>query len=621
MKHFIQNRNKSYILVLFLLCSTFFNVHSQNSTNKEWARKELSKDFQEHLCALFDVYGYVRYFYPNDNLKDLDWFNFLMYAIKEIEPCKSEQDFERKLKELFSPICPDLEINDDKNRHSHYSSNPFYIQEHYLGGKDIKSVYDTEYITESKMINEYSPEYPRPDSLYTFKVNNELQISLPIALSKQPEMSEVLTSLINSNKKICPQNLIYKLLASEPFARLANEIIRCNIVQHFYPYYFEDGLDITWKKDNKDYFNKIANCESASSYYFLVCNMMSKMKDSHVNPTFNILNAYSMKWYPGIETIALDHKIFIKEVSTSYEGKIHPGDMIVKINNNDAESFVKEKLKYSSYSTERSGLSMLIASGGIFKSYKRDSVIYLTIRTAEENDYVVPIKTDLNQPYSIPNKDFIKKIDEMLYYVNLKNASLTNYDKFKEYIPEINKSRGIIFDLRGYPNEGVLSILANITDTVLSFGNLNEVHYYFPDQQKSILKPVEKQLIAPSTSAKSEEYAKKYEYPLPAKDKITVPCVFLINANSMSFMETIADIIKHYKLGTLIGENTAGCNGDTGYFKLPFASFTMSLYKFLNRDGTQHHGIGITPDIYVENKEVNKDSQLEVAKKYLNELE
>ena len=88
----------------------------------------------------------------------------------------------------------------------------------------------------------------------------------------------------------------------------------------------------------------------------------------------------------------------------------------------------------------------------------------------------------------------------------------------------------------------------------------------------------------------------------------------------MSFMETVIDIIKNYKLGILIGENTAGCNGDTPHFKLPFASFSMTFAKFLNRDGSQHHGIGIKPDIYVENKDINTDAQLEAAKKYLDVL-
>ncbi len=608
------------VLFTFLLFPNVFNCYADDPVKKEWVRKELSKDFQEHLCALSNVYGYVRYFYPNDNLKDLDWFNFLIYSIKEIEPCKSEKDFEKKLYELFSPLCPDIQINNAKPKPSYHSSGPFYIQEHWLDGKDVKSVDDVKFINKTKKIKEYSPEYPKPDSLYTFNVNSKLTVTFPIALSELPVMNEILTALINSNKNVWNERTIYYLFAEEPSARIANEIIRCNIVQHFYPYYFEDGLNVTWERAYKDYFNKIANSENSTNYYYLVCKMMNLVKDSHVNLTFHFLRAFPTRRIPGIDTAILDNQLFVKGVSAIYEKAIHSGDRIIKINNNEAEALIKEKLKYLSYSTWKSGLIKLTSSHDIFTSYTKDSTLNLTLQSPEGKESIIPIRINSYQPFALINNDFIKVIDDNIYYVNLKNPRLTNYDKFKICIPNINKSKGVIFDMRGYPNESVLSILANITDTILSFGNLNEVHYYFPNHIRPILKPIEKQFIAPSTSTISEEYSKKYEYPLPSRDKIAVPCVFLINADSMSFMESVVDIIKNYKLGILVGENTAGCNGDAGYFDLPFTSFTMSFYKFLNRDGTQHHGVGIKPDICVENTDINKDSQLEIAKKYLNEV-
>jgi len=601
------------VLFTFLLFSNVFNCYANDPVKKEWVRKELSKDFQEHLCALSNVYGYVRYFYPNDNLKDLDWFNFLIYSIKEIEGCKSEKDFNQKIYQLFSPLCPDLSINNNFSKPKRYSSGSFYIQE--------RSMLDNrEFNSEIKEISAYSAEYPKPDSLYTFNVNSKLTVTLPIALSELPVMNEILTALINSNKNAWNERTIYYLFAEEPSARIANEIIRCNIVQHFYPYYFEDGLNVTWERAYKDYFNKIANSENSTNYYYLVCKMMNLVKDSHVNLTFHFLRAFPTRRIPGIDTAILDNKLFVKGVSAIYEKAIHSGDRIIKINNNEAETLIKEKLKYLSYSTLKSGLIKLTSSHDIFTSYTKDSTLNLTLQSPEGKEGIIPIRINSYQPLALINNDFIKVIDDNIYYVNLKNPRLTDYDKFKIYIPNINKSKGVIFDMRGYPNESVLSILANITDTILSFGNLNEVHYYFPNHIRPILKPIEKQFIAPSTSTISEEYSKKYEYPLPSRDKIAVPCVFLINADSMSFMESVVDIIKNYKLGILVGENTAGCNGDAGYFDLPFTSFTMSFYKFLNRDGTQHHGVGIKPDICAENTDINKDSQLETAKKYLNEL-
>jgi len=609
----IVNRaiNRSFILFSIFLFLNIYNCYSDNPVIKEWKRKELTEDFKNHLCSLSEVYGYVRYFYPNENLKDLDWFNFLIYSIKEIEGCKSEKDFNQKLYQLFSPLCPEISINNNFSKSKHYSSGSFYIQEHSL-------LENGTFNSGIKDISAYSAEYPKPDSLYTFIINPQLAVSFPIALSELPKRGKQLTNLIDSCKNSWDEKSMYNLLASEPFARIANEIMRCNIVQHFYPYYFEDKLDVTWRKSYKDYFNKIANSNNSTSYYYLVCNMMNLVKDNHVNLNFNVLRALSTKRFPGIETVILDNKLLIKNVLAPYDSVIHRGDRIIKINNREAEAFIKGKLNNLSYSTLESGLTKLTSSNEIFSSYAKDSVLNLTMKNSEGKESEVAIKINLFRPAFVADKEFIKCFDGNEYYINLKDPQLISYDKFKVYIPEINKSKGVIFDMRGYPNADVFSILANITDSILSLGNLYEVHYYFPNHINSVPKPTEKWFIAPSMSAMNRDYSKKYQYPLPVNEKITVPCVFLVNSVSMSFMETVIDIIKNYKLGILIGENTAGCNGDTPHFKLPFASFSMTFAKFLNRDGSQHHGIGIKPDIYVENKDMNIDAQLEAAKKYLD---
>ena len=81
-------------------------------------------------------------------------------------------------------------------------------------------------------------------------------------------------------------------------------------------------------------------------------------------------------------------------------------------------------------------------------------------------------------------------------------------------------------------------------------------------------------------------------------------------------------MMKHYKVGIIIGEPTAGCNGDVTKNDLPFGTFFMTYNKFLNWDGSQHHGIGVLPDIYCKPTltDIQKglDTQLNFAVEYLN---
>ena len=194
-----------------------------------------------------------------------------------------------------------------------------------------------------------------------------------------------------------------------------------------------------------------------------------------------------------------------------------------------------------------------------------------------------------------------------------------SYEIFETKIPELKNAKGIIFDLRGYAQPYAMSILANITEQTMLLGNLSQPISYFPNQLNTEYIPVEKWDITPAISPESKILAEKSGYQLPANYHITAPCVFLMDYSSISYTETLLDMVKHYQLGTIIGENSAGCNGDMTYIKLPFASFSMTGWKFSNRDGSQHHGIGIIPDIVVEN-EYDKDNQLKTAITYMHKI-
>jgi len=80
-------------------------------------------------------------------------------------------------------------------------------------------------------------------------------------------------------------------------------------------------------------------------------------------------------------------------------------------------------------------------------------------------------------------------------------------------------------------------------------------------------------------------------------------------------------MMKYYKVGTIVGMPTAGCNGDVTRFQMPAATFFMTYNKFLNRDGSQHHAVGVLPDVYCDVKIIDIqrdiDTQLETAKKIL----
>ena len=106
--------------------------------------------------------------------------------------------------------------------------------------------------------------------------------------------------------------------------------------------------------------------------------------------------------------------------------------------------------------------------------------------------------------------------------------------------------------------------------------------------------------IAPANSKESEAYSKKYGYRKPQNIKINTSLYILANETSISFAETLLDMLKHHKVGTIVGNYTAGCNGDVIVVNMPFATFTTTGAYVVFRDGSRHHGVGIEPDIFID---------------------
>ncbi|MDH4196883.1 MAG: S41 family peptidase, partial [Candidatus Aminicenantes bacterium] len=74
--------------------------------------------------------------------------------------------------------------------------------------------------------------------------------------------------------------------------------------------------------------------------------------------------------------------------------------------------------------------------------------------------------------------------------------------------------------------------------------------------------------------------------------------VFITDGRAISYAESVMGFVEHYKLGEIVGEPTAGANGNVNSFVLPGGfRITWTGMRVVKHDGTQHHTIGIRPTI------------------------
>src|SRR5207245_2182861 len=145
---------------------------------------------------------------------------------------------------------------------------------------------------------------------------------------------------------------------------------------------------------------------------------------------------------------------------------------------------------------------------------------------------------------------------------------------FASALPKLCASKGVIFDLRGYPYRISSEMLGHLSDSTLT-----SPRWGFP----IILRPDHR-----DTTYEWETWQIDPESP-----RIRAHCAFLIDVSAISAAETLLGIVEHHHLADLVGEPTAGTNGVVtsvllpGRYTVPFTGM-----KVLKQDGSRHHGVG-----------------------------
>ncbi|MDX5437896.1 MAG: peptidase S41, partial [Pontibacter sp.] len=87
----------------------------------------------------------------------------------------------------------------------------------------------------------------------------------------------------------------------------------------------------------------------------------------------------------------------------------------------------------------------------------------------------------------------------------------------------------------------------------------------------------------------------------PKRPQLTAKIIFLTDGRAISYAESFMSFIEHYKLATIVGQPTAGTNGNVNPFTLPGGYYiSWTGMKVQKHDGSRLHGVGILPNVYVE---------------------
>ena len=143
--------------------------------------------------------------------------------------------------------------------------------------------------------------------------------------------------------------------------------------------------------------------------------------------------------------------------------------------------------------------------------------------------------------------------------------------------------RSFLVDLRGYPNNnhGVINHLLDGPDTSQTWMRVPKIIY--PDH------------VQPSG------YNEVGWGMQPLEPHIDAIVVFITDGRAISYAESVMGFIEGYRLAEIVGQPTAGTNGNVNPMVLPGGfQINWTGMKVVKHDGSQHHLVGIQPTVPVE---------------------
>jgi Peptidase family S41 len=572
--------SKKFVLFIFIGCFIFFvTIYI-----KEDVEDTVEYNPINNLESFAKLYGYVQYFHPSDEASQINWEQFAIYGAQKVKSAKSTEELKILLEEVFLPIAPTMSIYIDDERpeidRSIDKSSDVIAWQHFGLGYSESSIYSSERIVASKVNdqmvlenNKLFDEFPKINEHIQENIGSNLNCFIPLVLNKGKDGTVGQTekgrrSFDRLLEDIDNVSLIHS--SADENVRYAGIIVTWNIFKHFYPYFHVTDSD--WESQLRVALETTEKDVNRDDYINSLLQLLEKTADGHVK---NILDSekylWNEKWLPFIADI-IDNKLVITVAEES--SGLKPGDIILSKNGVESTTDI-EQLKAEIPGSEQ--WKSYLAS----KHFRFDDAAKLEI---ERDDKLLSLTV---KGVYMPDLDEFNRtipfveLEEGIYYIDLtKDVMPTVF----ENIELLSQAKRIIFDLRGRPFTTRLWV--------------DLIGYLIDEPIQGPVYLISKIIYPDQGDIKFHEYRSETE---PLKPIFTGKFVFLSYAGSISQPEYILAHIKDNEVAEIVGQATAGADGDVQVFSIPgnlIEHFTGA--EVLNGDGSQSHLIGIKPTIPIK---------------------
>ncbi len=380
-------------------------------------------------------------------------------------------------------------------------------------------------------------------------------------------------------------------VAPEALARLDVAVL-WPVLRHFYPY--QELVD-DWPGLLHTALADSLAVNDRESQRRVLQRMLVPLQDGHVRVVDTDESARVEQALLPIVAKAIDGELVVANSRSGDD--VQPGDRIVAVDGEPAEQWIADRRAHHSgslhWQMRLAGIGLIRGPIGEMRSLRLargDELIDVDL--AYELDELLPVFA--HEPVGEPSNGII--------YVNL---SRVEQGALHAAIERMAEARGVVFDLRGYPGAPVQSLLGHLMDS--------------DDDWEGWMR-----VLAARAPGGDLVEAERLEWALPAREPhIGAPVLFLTDENAISYSESVLGLVKYHRLGTIVGSNTAGSNGNALFLNLP-GNFRVQYtgMRVIGPDGEPFQGKGIEPDVRVrptiDGLQAGRDEVLERALELLD---
>lgn len=437
--------------------------------------------------------------------------------------------------------------------------------------------------------------------------------------------SKFLLSKNPASKKTIPANLeyVHPRLAktNTAFAGTGQRLLGLynfwNAVEYFFPSKNLTGNN--WDSILYQYIPRFIHATDTINYFQEILSLVSEIHDSHafVNSLgmFN-KNLYEHFFYrPPVKAYFIGGKVYIISLAKDAMNDLSPlnvWDEIVKVNGIPVMHYAEKFRKFFSASNETAYYHDVCTNYLLMG--ENGTTVNITLKRGNKT-FTVPLLRSSNFFRDMNDSvvNFAKKypvsavLPGNMGYINM---DLLEKEQIDSVMNALWNTRGIIIDLRNYPNGTAWSLSPYFTDQPVA-ANLN----------KSM-----------QVSSSSYEYVNRmgntlssYNVVMPrsGQKKYSGKVVVLCNEFSMSQSEYSVMMIQAASQGTVIGSQTMGADGNISEIYFPGGYYTrISALGVYYPDGTETQRVGVKINIplkpTLDGLKAGKDEVLERAKQFLN---